>query len=204
MTDISHTLAPKSDQIDARELLEPWTMTVESVRVKKGEADQPVEVKFVEFPRVWRPSKGMRVVLAYCWGKDSATWVGRRATIFNDPSVTWAGEAVGGIRIKALSHIEGVKKVPIAQSRNQMVLHVVEPLPSEPARPTQAPASGNPAEQLAAHYKATFNVTSAQLEAHVALPFEDWTPETVAALKQLGGEIKAGTKTVEDVFGVSE
>lgn len=48
---------------------------------------------------------------------------------------------------------------------------------------------------------ADFGVTQQQLEAHVALPRAEWSPQTIAALRVLGGEINRGEKRVEDEFG---
>lgn len=49
--DISDTLAPNSDQLDAVDLLSgPRIFTVASA--SRGNAEQPVNVHLVEFPRV--------------------------------------------------------------------------------------------------------------------------------------------------------
>jgi hypothetical protein len=62
--DISDTLAPTSDQLDAVDLLGgPRTFTV--AKVTKGNPEQPVQIHLAEFPRVWRPGKSMRRVLAH-------------------------------------------------------------------------------------------------------------------------------------------
>lgn len=50
----------------------------------------------------------------------------------------------------------------------------------------------------------SFGVNQAQLEAWLALPRSEWTPQSVAALRVLGGEIKRGEKRVEDEFGEGE
>src|SRR3546814_4361366 len=79
MTDISDTLAPNSDQLDAVDLRgrAPQVFAVTRVDVRPS-AEQPVSVHLAEFPRVWRPGKSMRRVLAFCWGSDSAHWTGRQ------------------------------------------------------------------------------------------------------------------------------
>lgn len=141
--DISDTLAPTSDQLDAVDLLGgPRTFTIE--RVSKGNAEQPVQVHLAEFPRPWRPGKSMRRVLAACWGTDAAVYTGRRVTLYCDPDVMFGKDKVGGTRIKALSHIDGPKRVPLLVSRGKSATFTVEPL-TEPA-PTPEPT----AEQVAA------------------------------------------------------
>ena len=70
--DITETLAPTSDQLDAVDLLGgPRTFTIAGV--KAGNEEQPVQVTLAEFPRVWRPGKSMRRVLAAAWGTDAKT-----------------------------------------------------------------------------------------------------------------------------------
>lgn len=133
MTDISDTLAPTSDQLDAVDLLGgPRTFTITKVVVKSG-AEQPVDVHLAEFPRVWRPGKSMRRVLAFCWSSDSTTWAGRRVTLFCDTAVRFGGLEVGGTRISHLSHIDGPKKVPLLVTRGKSAVFIVKPLADEPA-----------------------------------------------------------------------
>jgi hypothetical protein len=136
MSDITDTLAPKSDQLDAVDLLAgPRTFTVESASVN-NRSEQPVSIKLREFPRVWRPSKGMRRVLAALWGADSSGWVGRRLTLYCDKTVKFGGEEIGGTRISHMSHIETVQKVPMLVARGKAGLWTVEPLVDGPADPS--------------------------------------------------------------------
>ena len=129
--DISDTLAPNSDQLDAVDLLSgPRTFTIE--RVSKGDAEQPVNIHLAEFPRVWRPGKSMRRVLVAAWGPDASAYVGRRVTLYRDPTVVFGGAAVGGTRISHLSHIDKAKKVPLLVSRGKSAMFTVEPLSNEP------------------------------------------------------------------------
>lgn len=127
--DISDTLAPTSDQLDAVDLLggPPRIFTVE--KVSRGNAEQPVQVHLAEFPRVWRPGKSMRRVLAACWGADASQWAGRRVELFCDETVVFGGEKVGGTRISRLSHIDGPKSVPIIIKKGRSGGYKVDPLP---------------------------------------------------------------------------
>lgn len=129
---ISDTLAPNSDQLDAVDLLGgPQTFTI--VKVSKGKDDQPVNVHLAEFPRVWRPGKSMRRVLASCWGTDASVWVGRRVTLYCDETITFGNDVVGGTRISHLSHIDKRKKIPLLVKRGKSATFVVDPLPDAPA-----------------------------------------------------------------------
>ena len=130
--DISDTLAPNSDQLDAVDLLGgPRTFTV--TKVTKGSTEQPVDVHLAEFPRVWRPGKSMRRVLAACWGTDASTWTGRRVTLYCDETVTFGPDVVGGTRISHLSHIDKPRKIPLMVKRGKSATFTVQPLKDEPA-----------------------------------------------------------------------
>jgi len=136
--DISDTLAPKSDQLDAIELLgNPRTFTI--ANVSKGNAEQPVQIALAEFSRVWRPGKSMRRVLAACWGTDASVYIGRRVTLYCDETVTFGNDVVGGTRISHLSHIDGVKRIPLLVSRKKSATFTVQPLKdAAPADPNAA------------------------------------------------------------------
>jgi hypothetical protein len=136
--DLTETIAPKSDQLNAEDLLSgPRTVQIE--KVSKGSAEQPVNIHLVEFPgRPFRPSKTVRRILVAAWGPDAATYVGRRMLIFNDPTVKWGGQEVGGIRIKALSHIDKRLTLALTVTRGQRKPYIVEPLPAGPPAITDA------------------------------------------------------------------
>lgn len=134
MPDIGDTILAKSDQINAVDLAAPVTVTVAGVDVVGG--DQPVNIHLVEYPgKAYRPSKSMRRVLVKCWGPRSADYAGRRLTLYNDPSVLWAGKAVGGIRISHASHIDAPVTLSLAVARGKLTPHTVQPLPDQPAPP---------------------------------------------------------------------
>jgi hypothetical protein len=196
--DISDTLAPNSDQLDAVELVSPRTFTIE--KVSKGSDDQPVQIHLAGFPRPWRPGKSMRRVLAACWGVDASAYVGRRVTLFCDSTVVFGGQAVGGVRVSHLSHIDGTKKIPLLVSRGKSAMFTVKPL-ADDAPTTPAPSTDKRTSDAITHYRDTYGVTVAQLEAHVGAPSDDWSPAELAALVTLAGELQRGTKTVEGEFG---
>lgn len=150
--DLSSTIVPKSDQLNSEDLLTgPVTVTVEEVR--KGTAEQPVVIHLVEFPgRPFKPSKTVRRLLVAAWGKDASVYTGRRMTLFRDPTVKWAGEAVGGIRVSHLSHIDKPLSVALTVTRGQRKVHVVEPLREKPraAQQLAVPVDGPTPADIAA------------------------------------------------------
>jgi hypothetical protein len=106
VTNLRDTIVPKSDQLNAEQLLGgPITITVTAV--SRGTDDQPVVVHYEgDAGRPYKPNKSMRKVLIFAWGEDGSQWVGRSMTLFNKPDVKFGGVMVGGIRISHLSHID--------------------------------------------------------------------------------------------------
>lgn len=126
--DLTETIAPTSDQLDAVDLLSgPRTFTITKVAANHG--DQPVNIHLAEFPRVWRPGKSMRRVLVHAWGADASQYVGRRVTLYCDPNVKFGNDTVGGTRISHLSHIDKPLAVPLLVSRGKSQTFRVQPLP---------------------------------------------------------------------------
>ena len=126
--DISETIAPNSAQVNAEDLLSgPRTVTV--TNVEKGNAEQPVFIHLAEFPgRTFRPAKTVRRILIAVWGAEAAGYTGRRMTIYNDPSVRFGGQAVGGIRISHMSHIDKPVSISLTVTRGKRAQFTVDPL----------------------------------------------------------------------------
>lgn len=178
--DLSDTIAPTSDQLDAVDLLGgPQTFTITGV--SRGNAEQPVNIQLAEFPRVWRPSKGMRRVLVACWGPDASQYVGRRVTLYCDPDVKFGGDKVGGTRISALSHIDKPKSVPMLVSRGKSAVVTVQPLKDAPpaaSAPTAADvAACTDVATLRGWWQAANRQLRAQIEQRVAELTADPAPD---------------------------
>lgn len=127
--DLTPTIAAKSDQLNAEDLLAgPVTVTI--VEVTNGPAEQPVNIITEEFgpKRPYKPNKTMRRLMVTCWGKDTSPYSGRMLTLYRDPHVKWAGEEVGGIRIAAMSHLGEARTVTLMVSRGHREPITVQPL----------------------------------------------------------------------------
>lgn len=120
VSNLRDTIVPKSDQLNAEQLLGgPITITVTEVRRGGGE-EQPVVVHYEgEGGRPYKPCKTMRKVLVFAWGADGNDWVGRSMTLYNRPDVKFGGEAVGGIRISHLSHIDQDIAIALTSTRGR-------------------------------------------------------------------------------------
>lgn len=130
--DITETTAPRSDQQNFDDYA-TGSKTVTISEVRRGTAEQPVELHLVEFPgRPFKPSKTVRRILVAAWGPDASTYAGRRMTLFGDPAVKFGGVVVGGIRVSHLSHIDKTLELHLTATRGKRSPHVIEPLPDLP------------------------------------------------------------------------
>lgn len=131
--DMSRAIAPKSDQVNAEDLLGgPKTVSITGVR--EGTDEQKVFIDLAEFPgRTYRPSKTMARVLVGAWGLDASKYVGRRMTIFRNPDIRFGSDAVGGIQISHLSHIDKPQTFTLLEKRGKKAPHTVQPLADAPA-----------------------------------------------------------------------
>ena len=146
--DMTASLAPKSDQLDAVDLLSgPRTFRIE--KVSKGNPDQPFNFHLEGFPRVWRPGKSMRRVIVAAWGGKTSAYVGQSVTLYCDGSVKFGGEAVGGTRISHMTGLDKPLKVPLIITKGKSAVFTVQPLPDAP-QPTQQPAQGAVSDKVKA------------------------------------------------------
>jgi len=112
--DMNAVIVPKSDQINADDLIAgDLTIRISAVNVSPGQ-DQPVSMKFEGSSKVYRPCKSMARVMVAAWGPDSSAYVGRSLQLYRDPSVKWGGMDVGGIRIRAMSHMPNDRPMTMA------------------------------------------------------------------------------------------
>ena len=137
MIDISGTVAPKSDQINADDLIAgPRTITVTSVKLVAE--DQPVAIHFAgDDGKPYKPCKSMRRVLVRAWGADASKYAGRSMTLYLDETVRFGGAAVGGIRISHLSDISGPLTMALTATRAVKKAFTVKPLAVAPANQAQ-------------------------------------------------------------------
>lgn len=139
MTDMSVTIIPKSDQLNADDLLAgPRTIAIIHVVISPG-IEQPVDVHFDgDGGKPFRPSKSMRRVMVAAWGTEPAAYVGKRMTLYRDPSVTWGGMEVGGIRISHMSHLDAPMTMALTATKKARKPFTVQPLPPEAPKEDRA------------------------------------------------------------------
>lgn len=129
MGDLSAVIVPKSDQINADDLIAgPRTITITEVRVSPG-TEQPVSIFFEgDGGKPFRPCKSMTRLMVSVWGPDSAKYPGQSMTLYRDPTVKWAGMAVGGIRISHMTGLSSRMEIALTETKGKRKITVVEPL----------------------------------------------------------------------------
>lgn len=129
MNSLLPTIVPKSDQLNADDMIGgPMTIKVSKVSIL-GDADQPVAVHFEgDSGRPFKPCKSMRRVMVQIWGEDGNAFVGQRMTLYRDDRVTFGKDAVGGIRISHMSGIDREKTLALMVTRGQRKPYTVRPL----------------------------------------------------------------------------
>lgn len=133
MNDISNlrdTIIPKSDQLNAEQLLSaPLTIIVTDIKRGSG-PDQPVIVNYAnDEGRPYKPCKTCRKILIFAWGDDGSEWIGKRMTLYCDPDIKFGGVKVGGIRISHLSDIERDMAVSLNVTKGKKGEFIIKKLP---------------------------------------------------------------------------
>lgn len=136
MNDMRGVIVPKSDQINADDLLaEPMTITIREVSIRPG-TEQPVSIHFDgDNGKPYKPCKSMSRVLVSAWGADAKAYVGRSLTLYCDPKVKWGGMEVGGIRISHMSNIEREILMALTATKGKRAPFIVKPLAMNPTPP---------------------------------------------------------------------
>ena len=141
MSTMAEAIVPKSDQLNADDLIAgPMTITITDVSIRGGQ-EQPVSIHFEgDNGKPYKSCKSMNRVLVTAWGADAKKYVGRSLTLYRDPTVKWAGMEVGGIRISHMSHIDSPLTMALTMTKQNKRPFTVKPLEA------QAPAKNWPQE----------------------------------------------------------
>lgn len=128
------TIVPKSDQINADDLIgKTMTITVREVKFSGGQ-EQPVSMYFDGSDKAFRPCKSMCRVLVAAWGPNAKEYVGRSMMLYRDPSVKWGGLEVGGIRISHMTHIDTAMTMALTATKGARKPFTVKPMALDSAK----------------------------------------------------------------------
>jgi hypothetical protein len=175
MNDMTAVIIPKSDQINADDLIAgPITVTISEVAITAG-TEQPVSIDIGIPGKVYRPCKSMSRVLVAAWGPDAKQYTGRSLTLYRDPTVKWGGLDVGGIRISHLSHIDKDMTMALTATRATRKPYTVRAMKDGPVtKPAKEGAGdGSKTDQWAALWRSRLqdpDVTAPRLSASWGSP----------------------------------
>ena len=127
--DVSKTIAPKSDQLNADDLISgAKTIKIREVR-GTTDANQPISIFFEgDENKPYKPCKSMRRVLVKAWGSEGLEYVGKSLTLYRDEAVVFGGVQVGGIRISHMSDIDAPLTIALSESRAKRKPYTVNPI----------------------------------------------------------------------------
>lgn len=147
MSDMTAIIQPKSDQLNADDLLSgPRTIKITKVDVNPG-VEQPCTVHYEgENGRPFKPCKSMARVMVLVWGPDSKQYAGKSMTLYHDPEVKWGGMKVGGIRISHMSDMKSNAPLMLTVTRGKKAPYSVKPLAADvvPLKVVEAPQETQP------------------------------------------------------------
>jgi len=106
MPNVSHTIIAKSDQLNFDDIRNgEKILEITTVQVTAG--DQPVSIHYKDdLNKPYKPCKGMIRLICEAWGEESENWHGKSIKLYGEDSVRWAGQEIGGLRIRAMSDID--------------------------------------------------------------------------------------------------
>jgi len=106
MPNVSHTIIAKSDQLNFDDIRNgEKILEITTVNVTAG--DQPVSIHYKDdLNKPYKPCKGMIRLICEAWGEESENWHGKSLKLYGEGSVRWAGQEIGGLRIRAMSDID--------------------------------------------------------------------------------------------------
>jgi len=198
--DMGAHVAPKSDQLNADDLIAgPRVIKITKVS-GTGNADQPVAVYFEgDNSKPYKPCKGMRRVMIALWGADAAQYVGRRLTIYRDEKVVFGGMAVGGIRISHASNIDREMTMALTVTKAKRSPYTVAPLAAEKAAgPTARDRLYAAAREAAGKGERSFNLFFASLEQRAADALKPIMAELNATASQVPAHDADGVLTGDE------
>lgn len=140
MTTLAEALAPKSDQLNAADLISgPRVLKITKARISKEDRATKIVLNFEgDNGKPWKPCKTMGRGMVMAWAiTDEEQFVGKSVRVYRDPTVTFGAEGeIGGIRISHLSHIDKPATAKLMVSKGKYALFTFNPLVTEAPRQT--------------------------------------------------------------------
>jgi len=128
--DLSKTIEPKSDQMNAEDFIGKGSKTIKVTKVSgNDDSQQPVSINYEgDNGKPYKPCKTCRRILVSVWGADGAKYIGRSMTLYREPGVKFGGIEVGGIRISHMSDIDQPVTMVLSVSKANKKPFIVQPI----------------------------------------------------------------------------
>jgi hypothetical protein len=134
MTTLAEALAPKSDQLNADDLIAgPRVLKITGARIVRDGRDTKVVLNYDgDNGKPWKPCKTMGRAMVMAWAiADEQQMVGKSVRVFRDPTVRFGADGeVGGIRISHMSHIDKAANIKLTEAQGKKRLYTFQPLPT--------------------------------------------------------------------------
>lgn len=135
MTTLSEALAPKSDQLNADDLIPgPRTLKITGGRIAKDGRQTRVILNFEgDQGKPFKPCKTMGRAMVMVWAITDENFEeqvkGKSIRVYRDPEVTFGDQGqIGGVRISHMSHIDKPAKVKLTVSQGKKSVFTFHPL----------------------------------------------------------------------------
>lgn len=134
MTTLAEALAPRSDQLNADDLIAgPRVLKITGARIAKDDRQVKIIINYEgDNGKPWKPCKTMGRAMVMAWAiTDEAQLIGKSVRVYRDPTVRFGDQGeIGGIRISHMSHIEKPVNVKLTVSQGKKGMFTFAPLPT--------------------------------------------------------------------------
>ncbi len=142
MSTLAEALAPRSDQLNADDLIPgPRVLKITGARISKEERQTKIVINFEgDQGKPWKPCKTMGRAMVMAWAiTDEKELIGKSVRVYRDPEVKFGDQgAIGGIRISHMSDIEKPAIMKLTVSQGKKATFTFHPLVIEATKPDKA------------------------------------------------------------------
>lgn len=135
MTTLSQALAPRSDQLNADDLIPgPRVLRITDGRISSEGRENKMVLSYEgDQGKPFKPCKTMGRAMVVLWTLTdegfSEQIKGKSIRVYRDPEVTFGADGqVGGIRISHMSHIDKVTSIKLTVSKGKKAVFTFHPL----------------------------------------------------------------------------
>jgi hypothetical protein len=132
MSTLAEALAPRSDQLNADDLIAGTrVLKITGARIAKDGRETRIILNFEgDQGKPWKPCKTMGRAMVMAWAiTDEAQFVGKSVQVYRDPTVKFGDQGeVGGIRVSHMSHIARPVNIKLTVSQGKKGMFTFHPL----------------------------------------------------------------------------